>query len=352
MTGRTARAPSAREEACAEEPGTPLRGGPGTPDPAEPGTLDPVDPSALIPAALAAVEDLVALDASRGATAAVPAVRELLRRLPQLSADPARLGALDRDLLSALAELSEVIGWILFDAGHYRRARRMNARALALAELCGDRGTARLTLLNHSMLETHTGRPRAALETASRVAGPRPLPALVDSLVLVRRAHATAVLGGDRDAVALISRARSRFLDGASPDDPPWAWWIDRTELLGHEGWVLSRLRAWSRAVPLLYEAATAPGPSYRHLFTAELLSALVRARAWREAEQLIADVAPRAAGIGSVRTTETLGATAVRLLASPGAPANTRDAAGFLLESLPARAGGRHPLIPRNHRA
>ncbi|OAR27702.1 DNA-binding protein [Streptomyces sp. ERV7] len=314
--------------------------------------MDPVDPSALIPAALAAVEDLVALDASRGATAAVPAVRELLRRLPQLSADPARLGALDRDLLSALAELSEVIGWILFDAGHYRRARRMNARALALAELCGDRGTARLTLLNHSMLETHTGRPRAALETASRVAGPRPLPALVDSLVLVRRAHATAVLGGDRDAVALISRARSRFLDGASPDDPPWAWWIDRTELLGHEGWVLSRLRAWSRAVPLLYEAATAPGPSYRHLFTAELLSALVRARAWREAEQLIADVAPRAAGIGSVRTTETLGATAVRLLASPGAPANTRDAAGFLLESLPARAGGRHPLIPRNHRA
>ncbi|MFD9561463.1 DNA-binding protein [Streptomyces sp. NPDC059994] len=333
MTGRPSRAPSAREEACAEDPAA-------------------LTSAALIPVALGAIERLVALDASRGATAAVPAVREALRRIPQLSADPARLRHSDRDLLAALAELSEVIGWILFDAGHYRRARRMNGRALALAELCGDRGTARLTLLNHSMLEAHTGRPKAALETAARVAGPRPLPALVGSLVLVRRAHATAMLGGSREAVALISRARSRFLDGASPNDPPWAWWIDRTELLGHEGWVLSRLRAWGRAVPLLYEAATAPGPSYRHLFTAELLSALVRARAWGEAEELIAEVAPRAAGIGSVRTTETLGATAVRLLASPGAPPNLRDAAAFLRESLPVGPGGPGLLIPRNHPA
>ncbi|MFC0849728.1 DNA-binding protein [Streptomyces noboritoensis] len=327
MSGRTSRAASARARTCAEE-----------------------EPGALVPEALGAIQRLVALDASRGATAAVPAVREVLRRIPQLSADPDRLR--DRDLLAALAELSEVIGWILFDAGHYRRARRMNARALALAELCGDRATARLTLLNHSMLEAHTGRPKAALEAAARVAGPRPLPALVGSLVLVRRAHATAMLGGRREAVALISRARSRFLDGASPNDPPWAWWIDRTELLGHEGWVLSRLRAWGRAVPLLYEATTAPGPSYRHLFTAELLSALVRARAWAEAEELIADVAPRAAGIGSVRTTETLGATAGLLLASPGAPANLRDAAAFLLESLPAGPGGPDPLVPRNHPA
>ncbi|MFK8907693.1 DNA-binding protein [Streptomyces sp. YS-3] len=337
MNGRTARAFAARAQACAGQGGT--RRPEGTHE----------DPAALVPVALGAINDLVALDASRGATAAVPAVRELLRRIPQLSAHPARTGVRDRDLLAALAELSEVIGWILFDAGHYRRARRMNARALALAELCGDRGTARLTLLNHSMLEAHTGRPGAALETASRVAGPRPLPALVDSLVLVRRAHATAMLGGDREAVALVSRARDRFLDGGSRNDPPWAWWIDRAELLGHEGWVLSRLGAWRRAVPLLYEATTAPGPSYRHLFTAELLAALAGARAWGEAEALITELAPRAGGIGSVRTTERLGATAGRLLASPGAPPNLRDAAAFLRESLPGPSGGPDTPVPRN---
>ncbi|MEV7540904.1 DNA-binding protein [Streptomyces sp. NPDC089915] len=289
------------------------------------------------PLARDAVARLVALDAERGATAAVPAVREALRALPELSADPAALRGLGPDPLAALAELAEVIGWILFDAGFYRRAHRMNGRALALAGLCGDRWTARLTLLNHSMLTTHTGRPRAALEAAARVAGRRPLPARVASLVLIRRAHATALLGGRREPLELIARAQSRFLDGISYRDPHWAWWIDQTELLGHQGWVQARLRRWDRAIPLLHEAATAPGPSYRHLFTAELLAALAGAGAWREAEELIARIAPRAAAIGSVRTTETLAATAAGLRRRPGVPARLRDAAAFLRESLPA---------------
>ncbi|MFI6052950.1 DNA-binding protein [Streptomyces violascens] len=290
----------------------------------------------LTPFALRAVERLVALDAERGATAAVPAVRELLHSVPELSADPAALRDEDSDLLAALAELCEVIGWILFDAGLNHTAHRMNVRALALAELCGDRGIARLVLLNDSMLHARTGHPRAALESAARVSGPRPLPTLVGTLVLVRRAHATAMLGGHRDADELISRARSRFLDGASRQDPPWAWWIDQAELTGHHGWVLARLRDWDRAIPLLHEAATAPGPSYRHLFTAELLAALAGAGAWRDAENLIADLAPRAAGIGSVRTTETLARTAARLRGCPAAPVNLRDAAAFLLASVP----------------
>ncbi|MEW1636589.1 DNA-binding protein [Streptomyces sp. NPDC093801] len=291
----------------------------------------------LVPLALRTVARLVALDAGRGAAAAVPAVREAVRAVPQLSADPAALGGLGPDRLAALAELAEVIGWILFDAGHYRPAHRMNARSLALAGLCGDRWTARLTLLNHSMLATHTGRPRAALAAAARVAGPRPLPARVASLVLIRRAHAIAVLGGGREPLELIARAQSRFLDGISRRDPHWAWWIDQTELLGHQGWVQARLRRWDRAIPLLYEAAGAPGPSYRHLFTAELLAALAGAGAWREAEELIGRVAPRAAGIGSARTTETLAATAAALHRRSGAPASLRDAAAFLRESLPA---------------
>ncbi|GLX22841.1 DNA-binding protein [Streptomyces lavendulae] len=280
---------------------------------------------------------LVALDARQGATAAVPAVREAVRRIPELSADPRALGAYGPDRLAALAELSEVIGWILFDAGRYRGARRMNARALALADLCGDRWTARLVLLNHSMLTTHTGHPRAALAAAARVDGPRPLPARVAGLVLIRQAHATALLGARTEPLELISRARSRFLDGVSRHDPHWAWWIDEAELLGHEGWVQARLRRWDRAVPLLHRAATAPGPSYRHLFTAELLSALAGAGAWREAEELIARVAPGAAAIGSVRTTESLRRTAAALLRAPAAPAALRDAAAFLRESLPA---------------
>lgn len=299
---------------------------------------DPADPDALVPLAAGAVARLVALDAGRGATAAVAAVREAVRPLPQLAAAPHTLRGLGPEPLAALAELAEVIGWILFDAGRYRRAHRMNARALALAALCGDRWTARLTLLNHSMLTTHTGHPRAALDAAARAAaGPRPLPARVAGLVLIRRAHATALLGADREPLRLIARAQSRFLDGISARDPHWAWWIDQTELLGHRGWVHARLRRWDRAIPLLYEAATAPGPSYRHLFTAELLAAFAGAGAWREAEELIGRIAPRAAAIGSVRATETLAATAAGLHHRRGAPASLRDAAVHLRQSLPA---------------
>lgn len=297
------------------------------------------DRDMVIPLAVRTIERLVALDAAHGATAAVPAVREAVQRIPELIADPRSLHGQDSDRLAALAELCEVIGWILFDAGFYRQAHRMNARALALAELCGDRWTARLVLLNHSMLGAHTGHPRAALETAFRATGPRPLPARVSSLVLIRQAHAIAMLGNRREPLDLIFRAQSRFLDGISRHDPHWAWWIDQTELLGHQGWVLARLHRWDRAIPLLHHAATAPGPSYRHLFTAELLSALAMAGAWSEAEDLIADVAPRAARIGSVRTTETLSRTAISLRRCAGAPAPLRDAAAFLLECLPTSA-------------
>lgn len=291
----------------------------------------------MIPLALRTIERLVALDATSGATSAMPAVREAMWRVPALSADPGSLRTRDSDTLAALAELCEVIGWILFDAGFYREAHRMNARALALAELCGDRWTARFVLLNDSMLQAHVGAPRTALASAARVRGTRALPARVSSLVLIRRAHAIAMLGGHRESMDLMARAGSRFLDGISRHDPPWAWWIDRTEVLGHRGWVLARLHRWDQAIPLLHEAATAPGPSYRNLFSAQLLSALARAGAWREVEDLMAELAPRAARIGSVRTTQTLGRTATQLVARrPDAPARVREAAAFLLANLP----------------
>ncbi|MFF1558283.1 DNA-binding protein [Streptomyces sp. NPDC058279] len=298
------------------------------------------------------VERLVTLDATLGARAAVPAAREAVRRHPELSAEPDSLRGHDGDRIAVLAELAEVIGWILFDAGLHRHAHRANARALALAELCGDRWTARLVRLNHSMLQTHTGHPRAALATASRVAGPRPLPARVASLVLIRQAHATALLGAHREPLELISRARSRFLDGVSPRDPHWAWWIDQAELTGHQGWVLARLRRWDRALPLLHRAATAPGPSYRHLFTAELLAALARAGAWSEAEDLVTDLAPRVAGIGSARTVESLHGTVRLLRRAPRVPARLRDAAVFLRERLPDPVPARTPYAtPHDHR-
>ncbi|EPH46699.1 DNA-binding protein [Streptomyces aurantiacus] len=289
-------------------------------------------------ALLAVTRRLIALDSTGGGAAAVPLVRAIVREMPEATAAPASLADVGHDRLAVLAELCEVIGWVLFDAGFHGAAHRMNARALALAELCGDRWTARLTLLNDSMLLAHTGHPRAALAAAARARGPRPLPPRVACLVLIREAHATAMMGARREPTDLMARADSLFLDGVSRYDPAWAWWIDEGELTGHQGWVAARLRDFDRAVPLLHRAATAPGgPSYRHLFTAHLLAALTGAGAWTDAERLIADLTSHARDIGSARTTESLRATAHRLLHEPdrAAPASVREAAAFLLESL-----------------
>ncbi|WP_419993276.1 DNA-binding protein [Streptomyces boninensis] len=273
-------------------------------------------------------ERLISVDAATGARAALPAARAALRRMP-------RYGGGDADLTAALAELYEVIGWILFDAGRYGPARHLNAHAYDLAQRSGDRWTGRLVLLNHSMLLAQLDRPRAACATAARVRGPRPLPARVDSLVLVRQAHTAAMLHARRDAQALISRARGRFLDGGSRHDPAWAWWVDEPELTGHHGWVLARLGAYDKAIPLLHQAATAPGPSYRHLFTAKLLTALAGAGAWRDAEALIEATAARAREIGSARTTAELRRTAGQLRTGARVPAALRDAAAYLLETV-----------------
>ncbi|MFE1787640.1 alkylhydroperoxidase-related (seleno)protein, partial [Streptomyces sp. NPDC059525] len=55
---------------------------------------EPGDPDELVPLAAGAVARLVALDTQRGATAAVAAVREAVRPLPQLSAAPDALRGL------------------------------------------------------------------------------------------------------------------------------------------------------------------------------------------------------------------------------------------------------------------
>ncbi|WJV48978.1 DNA-binding protein [Streptomyces flavofungini] len=284
---------------------------------------------------------LIGLDSAGGGVTAVPLARAVVRAVPEVTADPASLAGAGSDRLAVLAELCEVIGWVLFDAGLHGAAHRMNARALALAELCGDRWTARLTLLNDSMLLAHIGQPRAALAAAARARGPRPLPPRVAALVRIREAHATAMRGARREPAELMARAGSLFLDGVSGRDPAWAWWLDERELTGHRGWVAARLGDFGRAVPLLRRAATASGdPSYRHLFTAHLLAALTGAGAWTDAELLVADLAPRAADIGSARTTERLRGTARRVLHGPDrVPASARDAAVHLLESLPPQA-------------
>jgi len=290
----------------------------------------------------AATRRLLALDHERGAEAAVPlaagalhGVREQWRRLaPQRPLPGGDTGA-------ALAELAEVAGWILYDAERQRQAYRLNRQALALAARTGDRWTQRLVLSHLSMQAAHLGLPRASFRIAQSVLDSGPLPARVEALFTIRQSRALALAGRRHEAVAAIRRARGLFADGVSARDPHWAWWMDEHELNGHRGITHARLGDRDTAAVLLRAAVDGPQdqpPAYRALFRTELLSVLVGAGAWREAEEVAARLVPDAGELGSMRAVRMIDAAVGRLLWLPRVPPSLQDTAHCLGAALPDR--------------
>lgn len=215
--------------------------------------------------------------------------------------DPGR----GRDVQAAAAELAQVAGWILFDVECQAEAGRVNAQALGMARLAGDRSTELLTLLTISMREAHLGRPREALAVAEFVLEGGRLGPRVEAMFRVRAARALGLAGDRAGAATQFRRARSLVLDGPGRADPAWAWWIDETELVGHEGAARIDRADWSGAVPLLESVAhagSAGAPQYRSVFTAKLLLAYLKAHAWSDAERVAGDLLDHR-GIGSRRT-------------------------------------------------
>ncbi|GHF58786.1 hypothetical protein GCM10010218_45150 [Streptomyces mashuensis] len=297
------------------------------------------DPAAGGAAGLrAATGALLDLDRVQGAgAAAAPAAAAVARARAGWRAAH-RHRAPDAAALSALAELLEVAGWILFDAERHDRALRLNRQALALARHAGDRSLARLVVANLTMQQAHLGDSAASYRTATAVTDAGGLTPRVEAVFRIRQAHALADAGHRAEALRALARARSLFLDGPSDRDPPWAWWIDEDELTGHHGMVLARLGDLDRASGLLHAATgSGQGPAYRSLFTAELLDVLVRSGAHDEAAALMGALAPHLAGIGSVRALNSLRRTAGAAALARGPAGDVRDAARDLARLLGA---------------
>ncbi|CCH27752.1 hypothetical protein ABZ816_07220 [Actinosynnema sp. NPDC047251] len=137
----------------------------------------------------------------------------------------------------AIAELAEVAGWILFEEERQAEAHAHNLAALALARPGGDVAT--LTLLTMAMQRAHVGRFAEALDLADRGAAGTRSPK-VRAMFALRRARAHSRTGRAADALRALDQAEAVLEADATA--PPWAWWIDRTELLGHRAAVLANL--------------------------------------------------------------------------------------------------------------
>src|SRR6266568_6432851 len=284
------------------------------------------------------IREIIALDNRFGGADLVKLSTRFFRTLHDHLGSGTYDPGLERELHSAAGELAEVVGWLAYDAEEHDLTRRMNQESLYFARLAGDRTIELLTLQNSSMHAAQQGRPREALHIARSVLeGDYRLSPRLRALFLTRKARALAQ-GGDGSALRLFPQIRSLFLDGASNDDPAWAWWIDERELAWHEAMVQRDLGLAGRARTQFERSVNeTPATEIRsqYLHRAYLLQAQVDSGIWSPAEQTIRQLLPLSSEVASTRTVVLLRNILRQLATRDKVPPSLQELAAMLSAAL-----------------
>jgi tetratricopeptide (TPR) repeat protein len=278
----------------------------------------------------AAVQHLVGLDNAYGGNEIAALATRTFRRAQSHLEGGSYVPAIERDLQAGAAELAEVAGWLLHDAGNEAASRQLSQEALLLARLAGDRSMEHLTLVNISFQAVFQGHPGEALQIARTELTSGPLPPRLRVIFGTREARALAQLGDESATRQSLEAAVSAFLDGPSRLDPAWAWWMDSSEIAAHHGVALRDLGDMGGALALLQQAVEECPPRRRNArfsYTVWFLRALIDAHAWQDAEAVIQQAAHLAGEVGSARTHGLL-QDAVSRISRADAPAAVREAA------------------------
>ena len=175
---------------------------------------------------------------------------------PPAGATPTRTAARLR------AEVAQLRGWTLGDAGDAVGALSAYRGALGAATVAGDRPLAGHVLGSASHLLVGSGDPAPALLLArTAYAGSRrSLSASGRALLLHRIAFAAASAGLRGAAEAALTAAQRATERRAAEHDPPWLYWLDEGEFDALAGRCLAALGRSARALPLLSRAAARSG--------------------------------------------------------------------------------------------
>jgi hypothetical protein len=291
----------------------------------------------------ASVARFVSLDTAIGGGAVADSALEKFRGAQAVLGEGRYEPRVERDLETATAELGELSGWLLFDSERHSESRQVNAEALNLARIAGDRSMEWFILSNQALASVHTGRDREALRISEQMlVNGDELPTRVRALFDVRKARALAALGDETGALAAFDRARSAFSESATRRDPAWAWWFDLRELAGHEGMIHAALGKHDLALPRLAQAVEqSEGRDHfrwaLYIHRANLLRALLRVGDWREADRVATALVPM---VGEVRSTRTEGI--LTRLGSVSGPSSLTDLVRWLAESAQNQRDGR----------
>ncbi|MFI6978240.1 hypothetical protein ACIBSV_06545 [Embleya sp. NPDC050154] len=139
-----------------------------------------------------------------------------------------------RRLFRAVAELTELAGWLSFDSGRHALAQRYHIQALRLAQAADDPAYGAYVMANMACQAVYLGHgweavqlARAADQGAGDKLGPR-----ARAIVAAMEARGYAAMG-DRRACERAMGVAERHLDaaGAIEDDPSWCNYFDESEL-------------------------------------------------------------------------------------------------------------------------
>jgi hypothetical protein len=274
------------------------------------------------------VHGLVRLDQQHGGALASPVILRAYRRMKHHVSTSGVRGGLRRDACSALAEVAEVAGWSLLDAGQDLLARKVNGEALRLARVAGDRGMGLFVLQNMALHAERLGWPRWSLDVSRFVLDRGRLSPRVEVLFRLRLARSFALLRAEGDARRELGRARGLFSDGVRDDDPHWSWWVDEGQLSWFEGAVRLDLGRRSESVGYLEAAAGAvPEPRMNFLYRCWALYGYAVNRAWEDVDRALREVFEDV-GVYRSRPAEVRILAALDLVEVGGASAGVRDVA------------------------
>lgn len=140
-----------------------------------------------------------------------------------------------RDLFSAAAEVSQLLGWTSYDAGLHDWARMYFIQGLRLTREADDRMLGGRLLSNLSHQANYLGKynnalqyARAAHHAVMGVATPS-----VDALLLAMEARALANLGEASACAEVMDRAETSLSRRRPGSEPGWVSYVDEAEIGG-----------------------------------------------------------------------------------------------------------------------
>jgi transcriptional regulator with XRE-family HTH domain/tetratricopeptide (TPR) repeat protein len=183
-----------------------------------------------------------------------PLIERELRATARLLREAAYSDQVGRALLSAVAELCQLAGWVTVDAGAPERAARHLALGVQAAHAAGDRPTAANLVSTLAYQVANRDDPHEAVLLArSATAGAQGhASATTYALLQERVAWAHARAGEVRHAERALAAVDTEYDRRRPADDPEWVYWLDEDEITVMAGRCYVELKQPDRAIPLL----------------------------------------------------------------------------------------------------